>query len=198
MAGLWMVRSTVVDGTDPAPLTNTFVNVFGYRSNLAVINEEFELWTAFDGYMRAGIVGVLHEDAQLFAIDVIELNGTRFYSAPVGSPAVGLRTGDKLPRFVAWKFRLNRTVRHKHHGAKRLGPISESDITDGIANAGVGTALTTFGDRYGAALYVGAIATWFPVILERPLAGDATHTWHDHASVGAEFTGVTTQNTRKR
>jgi hypothetical protein len=193
MAGLWMVRTTF----DIPPYgTNPIVNVYGYKSFLAVVNEADALATQFEAIFKPLIVAITQADTYLTNIDVFQLDGGAYDLNTILSPGnQGVRAGDRMPPFVAWAFQLNRAALGTRNGSKRIGLVSESDVTAGVAAAGILTPLSNFAAAYGAPLKLGIIDTWFPVILERPVGAGA---WGYHDTSGGQFKRVSTQNTRKR
>lgn len=194
MAGLWQIRLKL-DASDPS---NLLYNMFGYVSLSGHTGDEAaDLNTAFQDQMTGPIQDVLAGNTFFINTDVIEVNDpARFNSLAYATLTAGARSGDPMPRFVAWKYQLTRAVRGQRHGYKRFGAISEADVTAGIPNAGVLTALEALRVALKAPLTFGAIDFWFPVILVRPVPPATTWTYHEFTA--AQVQGVTTQNTRKR
>lgn len=201
MSGLWMIRHKM-DASDP---TNLVYNMYGYRSFLAHSGDEAaDLLDSFAATMLPSVLSILSENTFHIGLEAIEVNDpTKF--AVLGSVSVlnGDRTGDPMPRFVAWKYQLTRAVRGQRHGYKRYGAISEADVTAGAPNAGVLAALEAHRVALKDPLMFGAIDMWFPVILVRPPIDPVTEEpmdvpWDSHEFVAAQVQSVTTQNTRKQ
>lgn len=193
MAGLFLIKDFMVEGGHTA---NPILSVYGYRSNVAVLDELNELASAFIGQMLPKIVGIQSTAVDHQRIEVYELNTPNFVSRAITSGQSGTRSGANDAIFMAWGFRLNRATLGTRSGSKRIGPVADSDVSGGLPVSGVITPLTDFANQYGAPLKVALIDTWFPVILHRPTGGGST--WTDSGTNGASFVNVTTQNTRKR
>lgn len=192
MAGIFMVKQFQ---QYLMPTVNEALNVWGYKSNIAVIGEVDALADAWIAQVLPKVIAVQADNTYTIGIEVLELNGTNFTTRALSSGNRGLRSGGFDAPFIAWSFRLNRASLGKRSGAKRFGCLVDSDVVNGAAIAGVSTALADLATQIAAPLTVGIIQTWFPVILERPVPPSTT--WGEHASNGATYRGVSTQNTRK-
>lgn len=195
MAALFKVVCTWLTSGDPA---NPFVNVFGYRSNVAVINEEFELSSAFRTQMAPELVKVVSSSNSLGRVEVYNVsNGTGYYDYTYPAPLAGLRaTGENTAPFIAYAYQYNRVNAGKRHGSKRFGQVRESDINSATPTAAMQIILDALAVKLGSPLKVGIIDTWFPEILERKPTG--VFPWTSHPILNVTFKRVTTQNSRKR
>ena len=190
-----LIIAKLFSNSDTSPNVN--LNVFGYRSNIAVIDELNAFCDAFLAQVLPKIIAVEHINQYNTLLAAQEANGTGFVNRTIASgPGEGLRTGEPMPRFVAWGLRLNRATLGKRSGSKRFGLISEADVSSGSATSTIQALLDTLATQLAAPLTVGIIQTWFPVILERPVAPSTT--WADHPVASAQYLRVTSQNTRKR
>ena len=194
MAGLFMVRTKSVY---LGQTMNPFYNMFGYQSFLTVTDEIVELMNNFESGVIPKIIDVLHTSMEIVEADVTNLDDGGFYSRGFASTLyTGTRTGDAMPDFVAWGFKYLRAVSGGRAGGKRFGSISEADVLAGIASGAVITNLNALASQLGSALRLGIVDTWFPVIMQKPATvGDP---WTPHALSSVTYTGVTTQNSRKR
>jgi hypothetical protein len=193
MAGLWMIKDIQ---SIPPYSGNPVLNVYGYRSNIAVLNEAVELLNAFVAQLLPLIIAVQTATTYHATLESYELNGTGFSTRTLTTANQGTRNNDYETKFVAWGFKLLRANLGDRSGAKRIGLVADMDVSLGAPVAGMNTALSALAVGMGIPLKVGLIDTWFPVILERPTPPSTV--WADHPSNGAVFTGVTSQNTRKR
>jgi hypothetical protein len=193
VAGLFAIKDFQTLGIQTA---NPFLNVYGYRSNIAVVNEIDELLNAFIAQVLPKICDIQSNNMTHDRLEVYELNTPNFAVRTLTSGNVGTRIGSQDANFVAWGFRLNRATLGTRSGLKRIGAASDSDISAGSAVPSVVAPLNAMAAAYGAPLTVGIIETWFPVILHRPTGGSTV--WSDSGSNGATYVNVTTQNTRKR
>jgi len=194
MSGLWQIRAKY-DASDPS---NLVFNMYGYRSFLAHAgNEAEDLANAWINQVNPLVMDVLSTNTFFIGVEVIEMNDpTKFAAVNATVVTAGTRTGDPMPRFVAWKYQLTRAVRGERHGYKRYGAISEADVTAGLPNAGVLGPLDDLRVQLKEPLTFGAVQVWFPVILHRPTPPSTV--WDSHEFTAAQVQNVTTQNTRKR
>jgi len=193
MAGLFKV---VVTSTVNAGLANPFVSVFGYKSNLAILDEEMNLASAFVTQHLPAIKNIVSNAMVFRRVEVYNVsNGTGYYDNNLSPTQAGTRSGDALPLFNAWGFQYNRVIAGKRHGYKRFGLVSESDTTGDGPTAAMATILNTSATTLGSPLTVGAIQQWFPEILERKPTG--VYPWTSHAILNVQYKRITTQNSRK-
>lgn len=195
MAALWEIVMHSQDTSLDA--SNEFINLFGYRSNLAVINEAAELLNAFEAHIIPPLADVLSQTTFITRLEARNVTDGIGYLDRVLSPTVpGVQTGDPLPRFVAWGFKYQRATIGARSGSKRFGRLCENQVTDGLATGGSITLLNTLASALSDALPLLTIDTWFPEILERKPAG--VFPWTSHPIAGVVYSSVTTQNSRKR
>lgn len=193
MAGLWQVR---LNG-HIEPGTTLWSNEFGYASSLTVADEVNELLGHFQSDKLPSVLNILHTSAFVDSIDVIEMNDpTRFASFIYSSVVNGVRTGEIMPSFVAVGFKYGRAVRGQRSGAKRFGPISESDVDNAVVTSAYRTVLNACASALEEPITIGIIETWFPVILSK--LPTVPTTWEGHSITGVSFQRITTQSSRKR
>jgi hypothetical protein len=194
MAGLFKVVLHSVNGC--VSTSNEFINVFGYRSNLAVVNEEQNLADAFTTQIVPSIQNLCAVCQSFRRVEVYNVSdGVGYWDKPLSPFVAGVRTGENVRGFTAWGFRYNRVTAGKRHGYKRFGIISETDTFGEVPTAGMLTVLNATAVTLGSAITSGAIQTWFPEILERKPTG--VYPWTSHPILGVQFTNITTQNSRK-
>ena len=177
---------------------NPYLNVFGYKSNLIIVDEMNQFLDGFVAQILPTICAVLHNSTYLISASAVNTGNEADFveRSYLSTDHPGGEGNEAMPPFVAWKFQLVRAVRGKRSGYKRFGPISEADTANGLPASGIVTGLNNVATKLKAPITVGIIETWFPVILERPRG--AVTTWNFHDFSRALATGVTTQNTRKR
>ena len=138
------------------------------------------------------------------AIQDVALTHVRLESAQFGSFTAfdvvsngdnGQVSGDALPSFAAWAFRLNRESRVVRNGSKRVGGVPESYQVNGLATSAAITAMGPYITGLTAILSFDSIPVWQPVILRVPPDGSLPTVWSAIADVG--FGTVTSQNSRK-
>lgn len=124
-------------------------------------------------------------------------NGVDFVDRPLTTVVNGTRPGESMPGFVAWGFRMLRETLATRNGAKRIGGVSETDTYAGVPIPGMTTPLTNVANALKADVVIGLVTIAEPVIVKRPITVPMG-TGYVYSSVGgADFRGVTSQNTRK-
>lgn len=141
---------------------------------------------------------VIHVAGSITDITINNLsNPLEFFQGTFTTPVGGSVAGEILPIFMAWGFKYNRASKLTRNGAKRISPLSESQLTSSAPDAGTVTALNAFATVLGNTLVVangvGDNLTLEPVIVRRapplpPIRNPIN---------GVSFQRVTTQNTRK-
>lgn len=134
-------------------LTNMLLNVFHYEvmefGNLVGYDD---ILTNFDANVGAQVRGAQSSALSWQTLYLRNLtNGIDIAELAVNT--AGGQTGDVMPSFVAYAFRLNRTSGVTRHGQKRFGGVPESAVTnEGIVG--------------GLAATVNGIATELQSVLE--------------------------------
>lgn len=123
-------------------------------------------------------------------------NGVDFFNVSYAPGfATGDITGDVLPSYVTYTFRLVRETLATRNGYKRIAGVPESAGSANGFTPGT-TLIQAYTDAVSADLVLGLVTIAEPVIVKRPIsvpAGD-----YVYSSIGsADFRGVGSQNTRK-
>jgi len=180
------------------------LNVYYYKqiaepsvgvSNIALVR-------AWEDFVMATIGPVQNEGLDHVGVRVINLdNPDDFLLSP--NSFAGTVSGDGMPPYVTFAFRLNRASRAVRNGQKRIGGISESSVGDGLVNPGLATNIAAIEVALGA-IITDTIsgASFQPRIVhlatEAGPGGDPPATPRaDYTISSVEFTSVSTQNTRK-
>lgn len=175
---------------------NEFINVFGYKSFLAVSDEEENLNLEFRNQVLPAIQDVVATVMSFSRVEVYNVTNGTGYADFLIIPAVsGDRSGEQLPQFNAWGFKYNRKNVGERSGGKRFGVISESDQNDGFPLSAMVTILNATAATLAAPIMEGIVETWFPVILHKPVP--LSYPWTSHDIAGVQFTQITSQNSRK-
>lgn len=153
-----------------------------------------EFWvTDVLGYVRAVQTNQLTHTA----IEVINYDELAdFYTLDLTSGNAGTRTGEYLPRFNAWGFRLERPTRAIRSGSKRIAGITESDTTSGVANPTFVGTLDDLADRMAHVVEGADTNRYQPNIVSINRETGAIIT--DVGFTNASYVKITTQNSRKR
>lgn len=194
MTTIQLILHSVDSSLDVA---NEFINVFGYRSNLIILNELPQFLDAVVADLLPAIADVISGTTSMVRLEAKNVTDGVGYLDRVLTPTIpGAQGGDPLPRFTAWGYKYQRATAGARSGAKRFGRITENGVLDGNATAGSLVLLNTLAAQLAAPLRIGLVDTWFPVILERKPPG--VFPWTEHAIAGVTYQRVTTQNSRKR
>lgn len=180
----------------PGGTPNDVENVFGYQSFLTITNELQAFTDNFLANVLPPIMLTLHVNYIPNKLTVIDVNDPARFLDTTGLVGSGARTGDQMPQFVGWGYQYTRGVRGQSSGRKCFGPISESDVSNGLATGTVLPFLTALNTTLAQPLQVGLVDTWFPIILSRPNSHHID--WQAHPIAGVLYRRVTTQNSRKR
>jgi len=119
-----------------------------------------------------------------------------FHVEPATS--AGQVTGDIMPKFVAWSYKLNVRTRVTKAGGKRIGGVPELWIVDGVADPTKASDLATAGGYLALQLEAPTGETYTPIVcrVTGTLSTGYTVT-HINIIDSATCNGVSTQNTRK-
>lgn len=136
--------------------------------------------------------GVTHDNIEVTNYDDLE----DFHTEALTSANVGSRSGEALPRFNAWAFRILRASRNSKNGWKRFAGITETDQSGGVAAAGMSTALDAVAAVLGVRLSDVNGNSWDMKIPGSQFAAPGIPV--PHPTAGSEYVKITTQNSRKR
>lgn len=185
-------------------LSQTVLNVYFYLQATGDVQAADGLAAAFQDTMLPLLVPLQNDELTHTSIQVINIdNADDWFTLPLTADNVGTSTSDGMPPYAVWAFRYNRTTRAVRNGQKRIGGVSEANVSDGVATGGAVTDLAALAAAMGAALddTLGNIFT--PRIFHRapavgtppvyPPLSDGT----DYPVASVEYVSVSTQNTRK-
>lgn len=180
-------------------------NVFHYKQTSGT-GGALELASSFEMQVLDDLKGITLTTVSYPDIEVVNLDDpTDFCVYSTITHTAGTRSGDGLPAFVAWGFRLNRATREVRNGYKRFVGVSETDQAGGSSVAGIQSALDAVELALSTALtHAGTGSSWDLVIMrvtrnpedpELPLVG---YVYTDFPVADVTHYALTTQNTRKR
>lgn len=177
-------------------------NIFHYRVASRDVGITYtDLANHFEDWWALAVSPITLSSAVLTLITITNLTNGLDIHEQVSTQA-GLEGGDNAPSFVAWGFRLIRTTRLTRHGSKRFVGVSEDDTVGNDPSAGIEAELATCAAKLAAGVFVSGTTidvTLTPVIIGRTLVGDSyiLDITKVNLVAGAEFTRLTTQNSRK-
>jgi len=192
------------------PSSQVCLNVFYYKQVTAgALEGAAALLDEFDGSLvRDKIRAIQNENVnwlQILVENIVPSSDNAQADYALGAVA-GNRSGEALPPYAAWAFRLNRQTNESRHGQKRFVGVSEGDQVDGVAEAALTTDLTAVATALESTLGgppPGA-ATFQPVIFRQgkpsvtiPEKIVPAVIQSDFPISTAQYVSVSTQNTRK-
>lgn len=187
----------IVHGTYPG--VDQILNVFYYVGDGVDISAN-DLLAAFNTGILPTWTAAVSVDYFITHMEAYALDD----AADFGSLSVGTdgdRTGEALPGFVSWTFRLNRTVRTVRNGRKAFVGVSEGDIgAQGAPTTAQIARLTAFSNVLGLVLD-GATSgdTYSPAVLHTIINGVPQTPPGTLLGVSSvDFVRVSSQNTRKK
>lgn len=123
-------------------------------------------------------------------------NGVDFYNLAITPGTLsGTVTGEGLPSYVTYGFRLNRESLATRNGYKRFSGVSESQGSGNSYTPPAGN-ITNLTGELAEDIVIGLVTIAEPVIVKRPISVPAGAYVYSGIS-SADFRGVGTQNTRK-
>lgn len=109
----------------------------------------------------------------------------------------GSLTGEVLPPYVVFAFRLNRVSRDVRHGQKRYSGIVEGSIENGVPVSGTLTLLNNLATALAQPIsWSSGDGTYDPKIVKRT-GTSPNFTYTPYAVGSAQFVRFSSQNTRK-
>lgn len=191
------------------------VNTFDYvtTSLLGASDEAQALNTEFIENVLPPIKAIMHTAWVAERLYTICTYSPDVFASVIFGPGtqIGLRTGEQMPRFVAWGYKCGRLRRDIKDGAKRFSPISEADQLGGVPTSPMLLALNNCSTAMKAQLtleYAGGTSGAVPAIIKRSRQSKPGGGYSYHLPSGMEpliyyeasqwvFDEITTQNTRK-
>jgi hypothetical protein len=182
------------------PNVDEIINVFYYVGDgtgptAAELISEFTTAVVIP-WLAAVSASYFIRSAEAYALDNDSDFASVSYSASPGS-----RSGDALPGFVSYTFRLNRTVRTVRNGRKAFVGVSETDIDAlGVPTTAQETRLLNLATALALVIPVGGgDNTYSPGVLHTVINGVAqTPPGTVLGVLSAAFVRVSSQNTRKK
>lgn len=142
------------------------------------------------------IKAVQSDQMVLLQLRCINLNNPIDFHEESVVGAAGDLTGDPMPPFVAWRFKLNRESREFRPGRKAIGGVTETSVTAGVAAATILPDLEDVADALAANInYTAAPGNVFTPYLVRELG--MLPPLEFTPVTGAAYVEVSSQNTRK-
>lgn len=180
------------------------LNVYHYTqvAEATVGTNVVALQNAWTTFILVPLVLVQSVHVEHVGYKVVNLDNPDEFGLQVAT-ATGNVSGEALPPFCAWSFRLNRATRLVRNGQKRIGGVPESFNDGGVATGAALTLLPAVAIAMGA-LITDTIsgASFTPRIVHKateagPGGSPPATPRADYAVASAEYTRISTQNTRK-
>lgn len=187
---------------------NPYVNSWFFKAQAGFAGNSQDLYNAFGDSLSARIEAILHTSMDgVMHLSAFNLTlPADFFEDDYAGWSGGIRTGEYMPDYVGWAYRLNRPTRDVRNGRKTFGRISEGDVLDGVAYGGGATPVTTAlaalaTELSGVIEKASAPATNYKVCIPKSVLNVTTQkyeltTLYEASSVN--YVRVSTQNSRKR
>lgn len=176
-------------------LGETMQNRFYYLQTLGPAGAAL-LGSLIEDDIMPPVQAIQSDDVTYSFIVTLNLDDTGDFDT-IAFGGLGQRTGDGMPPFTSWGYKLISSDRVLRAGGKRFGGVSETDVTDGVADAGVITALQGVANVLWIELADGPEDnTWIPV-LHRPAVAEPAAPAITVSISGSPYMRVTTQSSRK-
>lgn len=155
-----------------------------------------DLNEAFVDTILPKIVAIQHTGCVHGSIETYNLsNPTDFHSLTLTSGNQGTVTGEGMPKWDAYKYKVARATRAVRNGAKRIGGLPEGGINNGVVSGTLLTACQSLAEFLSGDLDGGS-ASYTLRIPQGSFGGSFIPV--PQPISGVEFIGLTTQSSRKR
>lgn len=176
-------------------LGQNIVNMFYYRdTNTGDIISLDQINATFLSDVVNEVVEIQHASVEGIDIRVRKVGGTNENVLPI-LLIDGIRPGEPLNSFSAYGFRLVRNNIDVRNGSKRFTGVSEDDVSGNTPGGIVESIAEEVALALESDLVLNSGATLAPVIFSRGSFEDPD--WKGTNVVGAVFTGLTSQVSRK-
>lgn len=186
-----------------------YSNVFYLKAQAGFQGNPLDLKLAFQNTVEGALERVLHTSMASGTYSITKLDGSGAFSEGALTFSGGLCTGEHMPDFVGWAFRLVRPTNLIRSGRKCFGRISESDVVNGVVKPdGAGIDSTTWVNDLATALEtpwqaVLAPATNYKICIPHSVnvAPEGEEKVYEleglYEASAVEYVRVSTQNSRK-
>lgn len=180
------------------PGVDQIINRYYYQQIEGTGNSAESLVDKFIDTMLPALTAIQSLQLTHTLIEVYNLDDpSDFYqSAPEGGDGVGVVTGEYLPGFMTWTFKLHRPFRSFRSGRKAISGLSEGAITNSGPATSILAALNTMAEALVLTLTDTATgASFAPALVKNP---DQPLPIREVGQIlEATFSRISTQNTRK-
>jgi len=179
-------------------LGKNLYNVIHYEGMSGTCNAA-DLAHAYETYVINEMIDVQSSDLVHAQVVVFNMTNVADYVDDVLTTAnVGTIAGDNLPPYVALAFRFVRSERGHHHGALRLGGLTEQLNTDGVLDAAYVTAVGEIATILMGPIY-GITGVYSPRIYRAPntIKPGYSNAEAFYTPSAVAFVRISTQNSRK-
>lgn len=187
----------------------TLQNKFYYKETTTIPGNDdaAELHAQFKVVVLPLIQNVIANQAHISALSTENIipSADNVFESFGTTDFVGQRAGEAMPPFVTWAFRYNRVSTAVRNGQKRIGPISETDQSAGVAVGTITSNLASLASQMGAVLgTIGITSLYTPRIFRVAEPGFTIPEKVVPAKLQADFDvsdvdyiRISTQNSRK-
>lgn len=175
------------------------LNVFYFGIGTGVGHTAQDLTEAWQANRASIMTAVQSTQLTILRYEAQGERGAVDLGLTLGGGDAGAVTGEVLPPFVAWAFRINRDATNYRHSYKRFAGVPESLNENGYPTTAALIDLLTLGAALAANLSdVTAARTYVPLVKQSVVAGSPiTPVYRTIAPGYVEFVSISSQNTRK-
>jgi len=172
-------------------------NSFFFADTGSVPGSAVDLANNFVSDVLPEILAIQNHGVTGVRVDTFGIQGAVDFASVATIDTVGAVSGDGLPTYAAWAFRLNRTDRRMRNGYKRFVGVSESSQVNGVRAAGFDVTL----DALAADLFSGISGSdgaVYSICLQQVRKNHLPVIPNNYWECGGvEYVNISTQNTRK-
>jgi hypothetical protein len=173
-------------------------NAFHYLQTAGSGGAE-ECARAYVDYVLPDMIVVQSTALEHLDIEVINLdNFADYFTLGLTADNVGTASGDYLPPFVTWTFKMTRVERGHHNGRKAVSGVTEGQQENGQPNSGTAASINALAATLASPIFYGG--NYFsPQIYRAP---NSIKPGYDNDAAfysigGGFFVGISSQNSRK-
>jgi hypothetical protein len=173
-------------------------NAFHYLQTAGSGGAE-ECALAYIDYVLPDMIVIQSTALEHLYIEVINLDNVTDYSTvDLTTGNVGTASGDYLPPFVTWTFKMTRVERGHHNGRKSVSGVTEGQQENGQPNSGTVASVNALANTMASPIFYGG-SYWSPQIYRAPnsIKPDYTNAAAYYSIGGGFFVGISSQNSRK-
>jgi len=176
---------------DGEPMSNI------WKYELQQDSDATEILTQFDNVIGAAIRSIQSSSLSWVNLTMRNLtDGASEAELTYNPQPAGARSGEFMPTFTAYAFKLVRSTNLTGQGQKRIGGCAESDVQGNLPAAPIIPSLNTLAGLIGSPISLPSVTGDMVPVIYRPAIG--LEPVKVNVVQSALFTRISTQNSRKK